>query len=52
VVEDAAILFGLSLIYLAMLAMIITLARFFASEEGHGPRRRPLSRRAETDLIQ
>ena len=43
--EDAAILFGLGLIYLAMLAMIITLARFFAGEEP-GPGERHSSHRA------
>ena len=35
-VEDGAILFGLGLIYLAMLAMIITLVRIFAHEQDTG----------------
>jgi hypothetical protein len=36
VVEDAAILFGLGLIYLAMLTMILVLARTFAHEQDTG----------------
>ena len=43
--EDAAILSGLSLIYLAMLAMIVTLGRFFAGE-GHAPGERRSGHRA------
>ena len=44
-VEDVAILCGLGLIYLTMLAMIITLGRFFVGEE-HAPGERRSSHRA------
>ena len=43
--EDAAILFGLGLIYLAMLAVIVTLGRFSAGEE-HAPGERRSGHRA------
>ena len=43
-VEDAAILCGLGLIYLAMLATIVTLARFFVAED-HATGERRSSRR-------
>jgi hypothetical protein len=36
VVEDGAILFGVSLIYVAMLATIIVLGRIFAHEQDTG----------------
>ena len=45
-VEDAAILCGLGLIYLAMLAMIIGLGRIFAGEEHSNRADRPSSHRA------
>ena len=44
-VEDVAILCGLGLIYLAMLATIIGLGRILAGEE-HANRDRPSSHRA------
>ena len=45
-VEDAAILCGLGLIYLAMLAMIIGLGRILAGEEQTPGSDRPSSHRA------
>jgi len=45
-VEDAAILCGLGLIYLAMLAMIIGLGRIFVGEEPTPGSGRPPSHRA------
>ncbi len=45
-VEDVAILCGLGLIYLAMLATIIALGRIFAGEEHTNGADRPSSHRA------